>query len=395
LPSPGKDIIKIIEPILEKLVGFDTTSSRPNLPCIDFIRDYLDGFGIASEIVASGKEGKACLWATIGELDTEGGIVLAGHSDVVPVAGQNWTSDPFRLTKRDDRYVARGSTDMKGFIACALAFVPEFLAAKPTSGFHLAFTSDEETDMSGALRLTDHLAAQGVRPGWVWVGEPTGLAVVDQHKGVAAYRTNFTGVPGHSGYPDRGLNAIGLAARFMTHIDAVSASKRAKPYAPSRFDPPYTTFNLGVIKGGSAENIIAENCELLWQMRVHPGETAKVIHDAIVAASCKDFADGFAAFAPQAAMESCTCFDIPPFYPTPDNPGGARLKTLLNCDETSAVSFATEAGIFQKLVPHAVVCGPGHIAQAHQPDEYIEQSQISACVDLMRAVLLSSSPATD
>jgi acetylornithine deacetylase len=379
------------EKILAPLVGFNTVSSNSNRACIDFIRDYLDGFGVASTLVASDDGAKACLWATIGDPQNSG-VALAGHTDVVPVAGQNWTSDPFTLTERDGKLYGRGAADMKGFIACALAIVPEFLAARTGASFHLALTSDEETDMSGALRLTDYLTRQNIKPRWFWLGEPTGLSIVDQHKGTAAYRTRITGVPGHSSQPDKGVNAIELAAQFMNIIGAVAQEKRARPVVDSGFDPPYTTFNLGTIAGGSAENIIAGSCEVLWQIRAHPGDTAQTVADDIEKRARASIAPRFAAFAPQACLTTCTHFDIPPFLATPNHAGVTTLKRLLKCDRTHAVGFGTEAGIFQKSGAPAVICGPGFIEQAHQPDEYVDKSQLIQCIDLMRRVLLSSPP---
>jgi acetylornithine deacetylase len=372
------------------LVGFDTTSRNPNRACIEYIRGYLADCGVQSEIVAGDDGGKASLWATIGAPNRLG-VILAGHTDVVPVDDQNWLSDPFTLTRRDDRFYGRGSADMKGFIACALAFVPEFLAKNSDGCFHLALTSDEETDMSGAVRLTDYLIAKGVSPQWIWVGEPTGMTIVNQHKGVTAYRTHITGVSGHSGSPDKGLNAIELGARFAAKIMATAQRKKYNAFSPSRFEPPYTTFNLGKIEGGTAENIIAEHCEILWQVRTHPGDVAQDILTALMNEMLTEFEPRLAAYAPQAKVETCKCFDIPPFLATAHNPGEMALKRGLKCDQTHAVGFATEAGLFQKLGAAAVICGPGFIDQAHQPNEFIDKNQLETCVDLMRAVLLSSS----
>ena len=379
-----------VEQILAKLVSFNTVSSNPNRACIDFIRDYLDSFGVVSAIVADDDGGKACLWATVGD-GTQIGIAVAGHTDVVPVEGQQWETDPFTLTERDGKLYGRGTADMKGFIACALSLVPEFLAAKTGTCFHLALTCDEETDMSGAVRLTEYLSAQGIKPQWIWVGEPTGLSIVDQHKGLAAYRTHITGVQGHSSQPDKGVNAIELAAQFMGIIADVAREKKEQPFADSRFDPPYTVFNLGTIAGGSAENIIAGSCELLWQVRAHPGDTAQTTVAEIEKRARTSIAPRFAVFVPQAGIETCTYIDIPPFLATPDNRGAKTLKRLLKCDHTQAVGFGTEAGIFQKLGASAIVCGPGFIDQAHQPNEYIDKNSLASCVDLMREVLLSSS----
>ena len=279
---------------------------------------------------------------------------------------------------------------MKGFIACALAAVPELLTQKLTRPLHLAFTYDEETNMSGAQRLTDYLKTQGVKPAWVWIGEPTELRLIDSHKGVAAFETALTGVPGHSSKPDQGLNAIELATDFMGILRRTAQAKCAKPFAPSRFNPPYTTFNLGIIQGGTAENIIAEHCTLTWQTRAHPGDDHPALLAAIDAEARALFAERFTAFAPQAGMKTCTCFDIPPLLPTPDNPGQAVLGALTGDATVQAVSFATEGGFFQRLGAPVIICGPGSIDVAHKADEYVLGEQLAACIDLIRRVPLSS-----
>jgi len=374
------------ESLLAKLVGFDTTSSRTNRACIDFIRDYLDGLKIKSEIVTGAEAGKACLVAQLGPEEGRG-IALAGHSDTVPVEGQDWTSDPFTLAKRDGKFYARGACDMKGFIACTLEAVGEFVGKKLAQPVHLVFTYNEETDMAGAQRATDYMRERNIKPDWVWIGEPTGLRIIDSHKGVAMFTTTIEGVPGHSGQPDKGLNAIDVGAQFTGILQRVAAGKKAKPWPHSRFDPPYTTFNTGIIKGGTAENIIAGHCEIQWQARAHPGENLQNVLGEIDRLAAAEIKPRFAAFAPRAKMNTCTCFDIPPLMPTRDNPGQMALARLIGRKETEAVSFATEAGFFQKLGAHAVICGPGHIEQAHQPDEYVEATQLATCVDLIRRVL--------
>jgi acetylornithine deacetylase len=378
-----------MEQLFAKLVNFDTTSSKPNRACIDFIRDYLNGYGVKSDIVASDDGTKACLWATVGR-GAEQGIVLAGHTDTVPVEGQDWHSDPFALTERDGKLYARGACDMKGFIACVLAIVPELAKLKSIRPFHLAFTHDEETDMAGAQRLTARLREQNIKPEWVWIGEPTSLRIINSHKGVAAFATRITGMPGHSGQPDKGLNAIELGVDFMNIVRRVAQEKKDKPFKPSRFDPPYTTFNLGVVKGGTAENIIAEHCEILWQARAHPGDDLAAALDSIERMTAAEIEPRFKAFAPKAGMKTCTCCNIPPFLPSKDNPGEKMLANLTGHHQPEAVSFATEAGFFQKLGTHVVVCGPGSIDQAHKADEFVEKSQLSSCIDLLRQVLLCS-----
>ncbi len=389
-PTPESMLMTEAEKILAKLVDFDTTSSRSNRALIDFIRDYLKGFGIDSEVIASDDGAKACLWATIASDNKKPGIVLAGHTDTVPVEGQNWTSDPFTLTERDGKFFGRGSCDMKAFIACALSLVPELVKQKLPQPVHLAFTHDEETDMSGAAKLADFMRAKNIKPEWVWIGEPTLLSIIDSHKGVALFTTDITGVPGHSGQPAKGISAIELGVEFMNVLLRMADAKKSKPYIGSRFDPSYTTFNLGIVKGGTAENIIAEHCRIEWQARAHPGDDLDATVSQIDAEAQAKLKPRFAAFAPRAGMKTCTCFDIPPLMPTANNPGQKILGKLTGRDETQAVSFATEAGFFQKLGAHVVVCGPGSIDQAHKADEFVEKSQLSACVDLIRQVLLSS-----
>lgn len=374
------------ETLLAKLVSFDTTSSKSNRACIDFIRDYLDGFKIKNEIVVSEDGTRACLFATLGP-EEGNGIVLAGHTDTVPVEGQHWTSHPFKLAERNGRLYARGACDMKGFIACALEAAGEFAKKPLRRPAHLAFTYDEETDMGGARRITDYMRERRIKPEWVWIGEPTGLRIVDSHKGVALFATSIEGVQGHSGQPDKGLNAIELGAQFVGILGRVAADRKSKPLSGSRFDPPYTTFNAGIIKGGTAENIIAGHCEIQWQARAHPGDDVNAILAEIDRLAAAEIKPRFAAFAPRGGITTCTCFDIPPLLPGKDNPGERILARLTGHNRPEAVSFATEAGFFQKLGTQAVICGPGHIEQAHQADEYVEPSQLAACVDLIRHVL--------
>lgn len=378
-----------IEDLLARLVGFDTTSRHPNSLCIEFIRDYLNGLGVTSEVIAGGKEGKACLFATVGEAD-RAEAMLAAHTDVVPVDGQAWASDPFALTERDGKLFGRGSADMKGFIACALAFVPQFLAAKSGKGFHLALTFDEEVYMWGAKRLTEHLKAKQFKPQWIWIGEPTGFNLVAQHKGSVVYSTRFTGVAGHSGQPQKGLNAIEMASSMIDVLLDMARQRKARPYAGSMFDPPYSTINLGTIAGGTAENIIAGKCELVWQLRIHPGERAADLLAEADARTREALAPRLAAF-PAARMDTETFFDMPPFEAAADNRAVKALSTALETAEIHAVNFATEACVYQELCPDVAVCGPGSIEQAHQPDEFIDKTQLKRCVDLMGRVLLSSS----
>jgi acetylornithine deacetylase len=380
------------ENLLARLVGFDTTSHRPNRACIDFIRDYLGGFGIKSTIIANDDGAKACLWTTVGPAE-ERGVVLSGHTDVVPVAGQNWASDPFALAERDGKFYGRGACDMKAFIACVLAVVPGLARRQLKHPIHLAFTHDEESDMSGAIRLTDYLKKEGVRPLWTWIGEPTELNLVDSHKGSAFFETTITGVPGHSSKPDKGLNAIDLGAQFIDIIRRIAESRRAKPFAGSRFDPPYSTFNPGIIEGGTAENIIAEHCRIVWQIRSHPGDDLGATLEEIDNAATKEIKPRFQAFAPRAAMTTCTCCVIPPLLPTQGNAGEEILKRFTGKNDTQAVSFGTEGGFFQQLGAPVIICGPGGIDQAHKANEFVSREQLAACVSLLERTLTETTRA--
>lgn len=380
------------ENLLARLVGFDTTSSRSNRACIDFIRDYLDGFGIQSTIIAGNDGAKACLWATIGPAEGQG-LVLSGHSDVVPVAGQNWTSDPFTLAERGGKFYGRGACDMKAFIACALAVVPGLAKRNLQRPIHLAFTHDEETNMEGAKNLTAHLKSEGIAPSWVWIGEPTELNLIDSHKGTSFFETEITGIPGHSSKPDMGLNAIELGADFVNILRRVAQSRKNKPFPGSRFDPPYSTFNPGIIEGGTAENIIAEHCRIVWQVRSHPGDEIGATLDEIERAAAKDIKPRFKAFAPRAGMTTCTCSSIPALLPTPGNPGEEILKRLTGKNEAQAVSFATEGGFYQQLGAPVIICGPGSIDQAHKADEFVSREQLTACASLLERTLAETTKA--
>lgn len=385
--TPAKERVRSI---LATLIGYDTTSSKPNAACIAYIRDFLAQHGVTSHIVQGWEEGKACLFATLPDHQGQisGGILLSGHSDVVPVDGQEWTHDPFTLWEQNGRLYGRGTCDMKGFMAAILALIPTLTTTPLKQPVHIAFTHDEESTMAGAESLTSFLKTRGLVPDWVWIGEPTEFHVINAHKGVAAYTTAFTGVPAHSGKPALGLNAIGMAHSFMGIVDRVAAERAAKPFTPSRFDPPYTTVNFGTIAGGTAENIVAEHCTLLWQVRAHPGDSAAAVLAAVENDLPRVLGERLAAFAPVARVKTCPCFDIPPLMPTPDNAGERILGELTGHRVPEAVSFATEAGFFQSLGCGVVVCGPGSIDVAHKADEYVTESALFECVDLMARVLL-------
>ena len=366
--------------ILRDLIAFDTTSRNSNLPIIDYIAEYLSAQGVSSRIVKSEDGQKANLFATVGP-NLEGGIVLSGHSDVVPVDGQDWSTDPFDMTERDGRLYGRGTVDMKGFIACALAMVPVITARDLPGPIHLAFSYDEEVGCMGVGRLIDMIAAEIPMPCAVIVGEPTTMQIANTHKGICANTTTIHGREAHSSRPDDGVNAIEAAASFVSFLyrlcDELSETERDE-----RFEPPYTTFNAGKIGGGDAVNIIAREARLNWEFRPIPRADAEAIAARVDAWVETELLPQMQAKDPNSYVQTARDVLVPPF----DAPGSiaeniARKASGLN--SAGAVAFVTEASLFASAGLPAVICGPGDIAQAHQPDEFIEISQVAACLDFL------------
>ncbi len=375
---------------LRRLVAFDTTSHRSNLAMIAEIRDHLGEHGIASRLIHNRDGTKASLLASVGP-PVEGGIVLSGHTDVVPVAGQAWSSDPFEARERDGRIYGRGTADMKSFIAAVLALVPETAAAGLRVPIHLAFSYDEEVGCLGAPDLIARIRDDLPRPALAVIGEPTGMTVANAHKGVYAYRTEVTGREGHSSGPHRGANAIVAAAALIGRLDEFADRLRREPAPSAEFDPPYGTVNVGTIEGGSALNIIPRRCVFRWEHRPLPGAdpAAAVRH-------LSEFAEAtvvprLRAVDPAAGVETAETVAVPPLLSEPGSPAVAFALALTGANRARAVSFASEAGLFQQAGIPAVLCGPGDIAQAHQPDEYIEIAQIEACLAFLRRLLARAS----
>lgn len=362
--------------ILDRLVAFDTVSARSNLDLIDWVAEYLAGYGIASAR-SSARDGKANLYATIGP-SAVGGVMLSGHTDVVPVAGQEWRSDPFRLDERDGRLYGRGAADMKGFIALALALVPEAVRGRLKAPLHLALTHDEETGCFGAPALIKSLPQDLGRPRLAIVGEPTSLEIANRQKGCAFFRTRVTGRDGHSSAPGRGVNAIAAAAEIIGEIGrlAAAAARRARP--DNGFDPPHTTLSVGTIRGGAAVNIIARDCEFEWDLRSLPEEDAAALKAAVDRFIAAELLPRMRAVFPGAAVETETIVFVPPLMAAAGSPAEALARRLTGANTTTTVSFASEAGLYQQAGIPAVVCGPGSIAVAHQPDEFIARAELAA-----------------
>jgi acetylornithine deacetylase len=331
---------------------------------------------VASELTFDDGRKKANLFATIGP-EGRGGIALSGHTDVVPVDGQDWSTDPFAIAEKDGRLYGRGTSDMKSFLAVALALVPDFVERKLKTPIHLALSYDEEVGCLGVTRLIERLPEGAARPRLVVVGEPTEMRVVTAHKGCYLYRTTVTGLEAHSSAPQRGVSAIMAAGRLIGFIGELAEARRVAGADP-RFDPPHTTFNVGVIEGGTAFNIIARQCRFLWEFRAVPDEDAAAIEAGIDRFVSSELLPGMRRVHPAASVVTERVVAMPAFAPERDSPAEALARRLTGANETSTVAFGTEAGHFQTAGIPTVVCGPGSIDQAHQPDEFISLDQVAA-----------------
>ncbi len=367
--------------MIGRLVGFDTTSRESNLALIEFVRDYLDRWRVKSELVYDATRRKANLFATIGPGDV-GGVMLSGHSDVVPVDGQEWTSDPFALAPRDDKLYARGSADMKSFIAVMLAKVPDFVTRTLDVPIHLALTYDEEVGCLGVRSLVAALAPRAVKPRLCIIGEPTLMKPVIAHKGSRRLRCHVHGHEAHSSLTHKGVNAIENAAAVITYIHGIAKRKRANgPFDPA-FDPTYTTLQTGLISGGTAVNIVPNECRFDFEMRHLPDDDPDIIVDEVkrFAASLLPEMHAVSAQAGIAFEETNT---VAALSAKADDEVVQLALALSGANGAGKVSFATEGGFFQQAGIPTVICGPGSIEQAHKADEFIALDQVKQCEDFI------------
>ncbi len=375
--------------LLERLVAFDTESSKSNIALIDFVAGYLDGWGVPYVRVPNAAGDKEALFATLGP-KIDGGIVLSGHTDVVPVTGQAWTTDPFTLRVADGRAYGRGAVDMKGFDALALALVPDALAADLKRPIHILLSYDEETTCLGVADTIARFGADLPRPGAVIVGEPTGMQVADAHKSIVTYHTTVHGHEAHSAKPMLGANAVMAAADLIAELNRIADAMVARGDASGRFDPPNTTVHVGTIQGGTARNILPKLCAFHWEFRGLPDLDMGEI-PALFAAACERVTrERLNRYGEYGRIETVEEVAVPGLAPDPGSEAERLALRLAQRNRTISVPYATEAGRFQGAGIPTVVCGPGSIDQAHQPDEYIALEELERGRAFMRRLIAES-----
>lgn len=367
---------------LDKLIGFATVSRDSNLDLIDYVRAELEPLGFTCRLAPSEDGRKANLYASIGPEDVPG-IVLSGHSDVVPVEGQDWSSDPFVMRKADGKLYGRGSVDMKGFIAACMSLAHDLDASKLTAPIHFAFSYDEEVGCLGVRRLIDMLEGFATRPRFCIVGEPTSMQVAVAHKGKDGAKVSCTGLEAHSSLAPNGINAIHLAIDLINEIRAIQKDVAETGAKDGDYDVPYTTLHVGKIAGGEALNIVPNLATFEFEIRNIADEDPSVLMDRIRDAAERIEKEAKKVFA-GAAIDFAPGISYPALNTPPDAEIVSFVKSLTGGNSTTKISFGTEGGLFdQRLQIPSVVCGPGSIAVAHKPDEYIEETQLAACETML------------
>lgn len=364
--------------MIERLIAFDTTSRNSNLALMEFIRDHLAGLGIDSELIYSDDRQKANLYATIGPKDRPG-IALSGHSDVVPVDGQDWSSDPWRVIEREGRLFGRGTCDMKSFIAICLAKAPAMVARRLQVPIHFAFSYDEEVGCLGVRPMLARLAEMPVRPRLAIIGEPTSMKVVNAHKGKLSYRAHVHGHECHSSLAPQGVNAVQYAARLIAKVIEIAERKAEDGPFDRDYDVPHTTAHVGVVHGGTALNIVPKDCSFDFEFRNLPADDPQTLLAEVQAYAAEVLEPAMRAVRPETgiAFEYLSAFAS---LDTPEDHEAVELaKALTGANSTTKVAFGTEAGLISEAGIPAVVCGPGSIEQAHKPDEFIALEQVALC----------------
>ena len=370
---------------LETLISFDTTSRYSNLAIIDWIEKDLRPLGAACQRIENSTRDKANLWARIGP-DAPGGLVMSGHTDVVPIDGQDWHTDPFKLTQKEALFFGRGTSDMKSFIALCLAFAPKFAALDLQRPIHFAFSYDEEVGCQGAPLMIQKMVDRGARPEAVWVGEPTLWQVVSGHKGILLTEVVVTGKEAHSSLPHLGVSANGEAVDLMMILREIERDLAANADPDSAFDPPYPTISIGELNGGTATNILARECTFLFDLRCPPGYDPDAILEPFhAAAAAKDTA--LKRRFDDCGVRVTKLTDVPSLAPGEHNGAETLLRALTGDNALRAVAYATEAGQFHQAGMPSIICGPGSIDQAHTPNEFIDVAQLRQGVEVFDKLL--------
>ncbi|WP_146991504.1 acetylornithine deacetylase [Bradyrhizobium macuxiense] len=376
-----------IRKLLADLVAFDTVSDRSNLPLIDYIERYLASLGVSGQRIVDETGQKSSLWVTVGPQD-KAGLVLSGHTDVVPVVGQDWSHDPFELVERDGKLYGRGTTDMKGFVAVCLAMVPEMLAADLKTPINLAISYDEEIGCVGVRPMLREVARKPVKPLGCFVGEPTQMQVIIGHKGKHGVRATFRGLARHSSIAPDGVNAIEYAAELIMEIRRRAALLAADAEQKSLYDVPHSTLLTSIVRGGAALNIVPDHCVVEFECRGIGITESRQVTDAIIAWAKAEIEPRMRQQHPECGIDFEEILDYPALDTTADAPIVTLAKQLAGRNDHAKVAFGTEAGLFVSMadVP-SVVVGPGAIAQAHTPDEFVEMSQLEACGDFVARLI--------
>ncbi len=375
--------------MLRRLVGFDTVSVNSNLALIHWVQDYLAEYGVTSTLIHDAQKNKANLHAVIGPED-KAGIVLSGHTDVVPVEGQDWESDPFALRAHDGRLYGRGTCDMKGFIAVGLSKVPEMTAQPLKTPLHFALSYDEELGCLGAHDIAKHLDHLPVRPKLCIVGEPTEMKAITGHKGICDFECTVRGKEAHSSLAPYAVNAVESAAELVAYIKSVARRMQTEGPFNKQFDPPFTTVHTGAIKGGTAVNIVPNLCEFVFEIRNIPEIRAEELADEIRQYAFKTLEPRMKEIDPKSGFEIRAAASVPAFDMNNADPAVEFVMALSGANTAEKVSFATEAGLFQNIGIPTVVCGPGSITQAHKPNEYVSVDQMTKCENFMDRLIIKT-----
>ncbi|HEX4551108.1 acetylornithine deacetylase [Pseudomonas sp.] len=372
--------------LLKTLVGFDTTSRESNLQLIEFVRDYLAGFDVPCELIYNAERSKANLFATIGPAE-QPGIVLSGHTDVVPVDGQPWTVAPFELSEHDGKLFGRGTADMKGYIACVLALVPSLAAAELRMPVHIALSYDEEVGCLGVRSLLAELEQRPVKPLLCIIGEPTELKPVLGHKGKLAMRCDVHGHPCHSAYAPLGVNAIEYAAELIGELGRIGQQLKAPEHHDARFDPPFSTVQTGVISGGKALNIVPADCRFDFEIRALPSQDPTQVAQQLQTYAEQQVLPRMRAVSEHSAIRFSELSAYPGLATDAQSQAAELIAAFCGSQEFGTVAFGTEGGLFDAAGIPTVVCGPGSMDQGHKPDEFVSRAQLDACDGMLQRML--------